>query len=95
MGWERGRYYTRSRRQDGRVIRQYFGRTPEAHALAALDQRRREEQTAWKSEQEQALALDRALAGFDRACTLTLHAVLTAAGYHQHHRGEWRKKRGG
>lgn len=42
MGWERGRYYMRSRRVDGRVVRVYIGRGPAAEAAAGDDRARRE-----------------------------------------------------
>lgn len=47
-----------------------------------------------REQQEEADELDRALDGlFDRARTCAEEA-LRAAGYHQHHRGAWRKRRG-
>ena len=47
MAWESrrgtGRYYTRSRRQQGKIIRQYVGCGPTAEAAAADDARQREQ----------------------------------------------------
>ena len=53
MAWEpRGRshrYYTRSRRVDGKVQPIYFGRGPEAKLAAALDEhQQRDRQAQWK-----------------------------------------------
>jgi hypothetical protein len=33
MGWDRGRYYTRSRKVNGRVVREYVGTGPVAPTL--------------------------------------------------------------
>ena len=35
MGWERGRYYTRSKKVNGRVVREYVG-TGQLAALARI-----------------------------------------------------------
>ncbi len=48
MAWEsrtgtERRYYTRSRKIRGRVVREYVGRGSKAEIEAALDQERREE----------------------------------------------------
>lgn len=47
-------------------------------------------------EQQDALqAIDTAVRAFCSDVEIVLRAALTAAGYHRHARGEWRKKRGG
>ena len=37
MGWEKGRYYTCTKRVDGKVVREYFGCGPEAQRAAQED----------------------------------------------------------
>jgi hypothetical protein len=97
MAWERGRYYTRSRRVNGRVVRQYLGRGPEAHLAAALDARRRQEREAGRlalqAEAERQRAVDLPLRAFARLTDLLAGAALVLAGFHRHDRGPWRKSR--
>lgn len=105
MGWEmRGRwgpYYTISRRENGRVMREYVGKGPGAEQLAALrearawadflvrlEQKREREKLRERSDAEAALIELRAL------LKEAAREALEAAGYHQHKRGEWRQKRG-
>jgi hypothetical protein len=100
--WERrergGLYYTRSRKEGGRVIREYVGggRFGELAAqLDALERERREEQAArWKEEQKEFDALQAPVAELSEASDLLVQAALLASGYRQHNRGEWRKRRG-
>ncbi len=98
MGWERGRYYTRSRKVNGQVMREYVG----CGALAALAARidaierkiRERERAADRRRKAELDALDDPL---DRMCheaEQLARAALVAAGFLQHKRGEWRKKRG-
>ena len=101
MAWETrprgGRYYTRSRRINGRVIREYVGAGLAGDLAAAADARARAErharQAAWRAEWKR---IEFALAPleeyWDSVETLT-RASLVLAGYHRHHRGEWRRKR--
>jgi hypothetical protein len=42
MGWDRGRYYTRSRKVNGRVVREYIGTGPAAELAARMDALERE-----------------------------------------------------
>jgi hypothetical protein len=100
MGWElRGgrRYYTRSRKVGGRVLREYIGRGPEAELAAALDAARRAEQTrrrqAARAEQARLAGADSLLLSFVELAELLARASLVTAGYRQHARGHWRRRR--
>lgn len=102
MAWERrergGLYYTRSRREGGRVLREYVGTGPGAEKAAALDdleRRRREEEAAVeRSERARLDALDEPVEELFEAVEVLTSAALLTAGYHKHERGEWRKRRG-
>jgi hypothetical protein len=97
MGWDRGRYYTRSKKVNGRVVREYIG-TGRAGELAA-------ERDAAEREQRRldALALGDKIAELDglaadlqalnEMADLLARAALLAAGFRRHKRGEWRKQR--
>ena len=99
--WEKrergGLYYTRSRKVDGRVVREYVGTGPLAKLAAemdALERRRREKEAeAWQVERECVEALDGTTEELCDATELLTRATLLAAGYHQHKRGEWRQRR--
>lgn len=99
MGWERGLYYTRSRKVNGRVVREYVGSGVLGSMAARLDALEREEREGeardgralWARLVEQ----DAALNDFDERCDLLVRAALLAAGFRRHHRGEWRKHRAG
>src|SRR5215203_5738641 len=97
MGWERGRYYTRSRKVNGRVVREYVGagRLGELAAqLDALDRDQRESDAdARRAARADLDALADAVSEFDRRCDLLTRAAIIAAGFRQHKRGEWRKRR--
>jgi hypothetical protein len=101
MGWETrkrgGRYYTRSRKVGGRVIREYIGAGLGAEATAQLDSFERAERqlqaAAWRKERTRLDAIERDLAAYCTAVGALAREHLTAAGYHQHARGEWRRKR--
>jgi hypothetical protein len=60
MGWEKrergGLYYTRSRRVDGRVVREYFGTGPLAEIVALeddLERLQKEEEAAYRKEERE------------------------------------------
>jgi hypothetical protein len=101
MSWEtrngRGAYYTRSRRNGGRIIREYIGTGDFALARAHADAQERQQRQAEAARLRQQKATDQSLdADIDQFCRLTdgiARAVLLAAGYHNH-KGQWRKRRG-
>ena len=98
MGWDKnGRYYTRSRRENGRVIREYVGGGPVGDLAAQIDaverDRRFTERESARRERERAAALDASILALDELCALLAEAALAAAGYRRHNRGEWRKVR--
>ncbi len=102
MGWESrkrgGRYYTRSRREGDRVVREYIGGGKLGQAVAFLDRKARDERARQAQRERAARDEDAALVAlvdeFDRAVRALVAAELVAAGYHRHHRGAWRRKRG-
>jgi hypothetical protein len=99
--WERrergGLYYTRSRREGDRVVREYIGAGPLAEKAAVLDDRekrwREEEAAVEREERERLDALDEPVEELFEAVEVLTSAALLAAGYHKHKR-EWRKRRG-
>jgi hypothetical protein len=97
MGWERGRYYTRSVRRGGKVIREYFGVGDVAVLIAKLDTLERRQRVAARQAQQQIRmqlkALDSVVAEVWNGIEIVARAALVAAGYRQHQRGEWRRKR--
>lgn len=100
--WERrergGLYYTRSRKVNGEVIREYVGGGVLGEIAARMDaeerQQRKEKATAWKEAREQMEALETPVEELCEAAEVLAKAILVTAGYHQHKRGEWRKRRG-
>jgi hypothetical protein len=102
MGWERrtrgGLYYTRSRKVDGRVIREYvgggllgeFAATADAERCAVL----KAQSEAWRAEQSRLDLADAPLNILREASDAMVRRSLMHAGYYQHNRGEWRKRRG-
>jgi hypothetical protein len=98
MGWDRGRYYTRSRKVNGRVVREYIGSGRVGELVAELDALEREarqaDRQALQDEREALRTLDAPVAELCALADLLAQAALLAAGYHQHNRGTWRKRRG-
>ena len=54
----------------------------------------REARAAWHQAREHAAQEDAALATMDLVIETLAAACLSAAGYHRHHQGTWRKRRG-
>lgn len=98
MPWDRG-YYYRAKKINGRVVREYIGRGRTVEMLADLDAaeraRREAEREARRGERAEVDALDAGLDDLNRLADLLARAALVAAGYRQHNRGEWRRKRRG
>jgi hypothetical protein len=101
MAWEtrkgRGRYYCRSKRVNGKVVREYLGKGWSALSVAELDDvlraKRRAAVAARREVNGELQKVDADLLAICKSVDLVAKAALLAAGYHQHHRGEWRRKR--
>ena len=96
MAWEKGRYYTRSRKVNGRVIREYLGGGAAGELAAQLDvierEQRESEREAWKVEREGIEEFDETIAKVCQMADMIAWAAMLAAGFHRH-RGEWRRRR--
>jgi len=95
MGWERRgayQYYIRRQTVHGRRVRTSLGRGPVAQAAAAVDAAHRQEQETARAERRHLTTLDRQSDEVGRCITQLLQATLLVAGYHQHHRSEWRQR---
>ena len=97
MGWDKGRYYTRTRRVDGVRVREYFGCGPEAERAAREDiearDRRRNQQLEEQIERDTCDALDAPFEEIDHFTAMAVDILFEQAGYHRHDRGPWRKRR--
>lgn len=102
MGWETrkggGSYYTRSKREGGRVIREYVGSGEVAQLIAQMDEVEQEQRTTQRElariRRGESDTLDTLAREFYDQVEAVLRATLTEAGYHRHARGAWRKRRG-
>ena len=98
MAWENGgRYYTRSKRVDGRVVREYIG-CGVLGVMAAEDDRgereaRRQAVAVRKAARTADVAQEKELIAYCNGVDVLLAQVYNEAGYHNH-RGQWRHKRG-
>jgi hypothetical protein len=99
--WERrergGLYYTRSRKENGRVVREYVGGGVLGELAARMDaedrRRRQEEAAAWREERER---LEELAGLVDELCEdveTIVRCALLVAGFRRHKRGGWRKRR--
>jgi hypothetical protein len=99
--WERRErgdlYYTRSRKEDSKVVREYVGGGVLGEIAALEDEyerRRRQEKAAlWKEERQRLDDLTAPVEELCEAAEVLAHAALVAAGFRRHNRGEWRKRR--
>ncbi len=97
-------YWYRSKRESGRVVREYIGRGEWCASLATLedldarragDERRRQREARARLE-AQVLAVEAAGGLAGAVWTVAegaARAALEGAGYHLHARGQWRKRR--
>ena len=100
MGWETrkrgGTYYTRSRRVNGRIVREYVGGGAAGELAALLDAEdrvdREARREAVRAEQAQARAASGALTGLEDMARLAIADTLHAEGFHRH-KGVWRRRR--
>jgi hypothetical protein len=100
MAWEErergGPYYTRSRREGGRVVREYVGGGLAGRLASESDhierERREERALEEKRAREKLEALAAPVLELSEAAEILARAHLIAAGYHRH-KGEWRLKR--
>ena len=101
MSWEtrrgRGRYYTRSYRVGGKIVREYVGCGLVGEVLAEGDEILRAERALIRQHQQalrrRELTVEDTVAEACRRADRLMASALEAAGYHRHARGEWRKKR--
>ena len=97
MGWEYrgpyGPYYIRRRTVHGHEVRLSYGRGPAAIQAARDDEIRRAEQERHRAASSYMHRLDAEASGLWQWIQILMQAQLLVAGYHQHHRGEWRRHR--
>jgi hypothetical protein len=100
VGWENrergGPYYTRSRREGGRVVREFVGGGLAGRLASEADRIRRERREAEDRRRRRELELLQNLSAplgeLSEAAEVLARAELVAGGYHKH-KGEWRRGR--
>jgi hypothetical protein len=101
VAWEErergGRYYTRSRREGGRVVREYVGGGLAGERAEEEDRARRELEEAQREREREDIERIKALAApvleVSEAAEILARAHLVAAAYHRR-KGEYRRARG-
>jgi len=100
MGWETrgsGTYYYRKRKVNGRVVSEYIGTGLTAQYVIAREAKARQERAAAtakeRGERATMVAIESDLDAFCHLTDALVAAALLDAGYHRHHRGDWRKQR--
>lgn len=100
MAWEQrrnGMYYYRTRKDHGRVIKEYVGTGAEAEVAAERDAlsraARADAREKQHREQSAIRASDAPVENFADSLETLTRAHLVSSGYHRHHGGEWRKRR--
>jgi hypothetical protein len=100
MAWDKrgnGRYYTRTRRLNGRRVREYYGKGERAELAAAEDEYRRTlralTRNAIRRHVNRSAEADAILIRLEEQAQRLTQAGLLAAGFRQHHHGEWRLPR--
>jgi hypothetical protein len=100
MAWERrgkGKYYYRSLRVNGRVVKEYVGAGPAAEEIAKLDADARRmaaaEKAAWREKMAKYAEITAMIIRLNELSDLLIAVTMCAAGYHKPNRGPWRKKR--
>ena len=90
-------YLYRSMRRGGRVTSQYLASGADALLITALEADERDwqrlDRERIRSERKEHDDVEQALDDLAGRARDLAAAALRAAGYHQHHRGEWRKRR--
>ena len=100
MAWERRergeRYYTRSRRAEGRVVREYVGGGALGEFAARSDteerERREAEAARGRAEVKRLEELAAPVVQLYEVAEALARAHLIATGWHRH-KGEWRRRR--
>ena len=103
MSWERrkrgGHYYYRARKGGGRVVKDYVGAGPVAELMAAHDAQERAERLAAtrlrREVRDRLTEIEQTVQAPHDAIESLLRSHLVLTGYHQHARGEWRRRRHG
>ncbi len=96
MAWEKrgGRlvYYS-ARRVGRRVVKQYLGDGPVAHAVAAMAQSSKMERQAAREEERKRHETEAELEAKGRQLDASINELLTTIGLHRPKRGRWRRRR--
>jgi hypothetical protein len=97
MAWDRRGYYRRNRKVNGNVVTEYVGGGVLGQLAAQIDADERARRDARREADREARshlqALDKQVNDLDEVADLLARAALLAAGFHQHHRGPWRRQR--
>ena len=100
MSWSRKKsgvlYYERARRVGSKVVNEYIGRGPPAELAALMDTQRRAEREAAirdaRNERERLKTSVKPAVELAALIELLVKGNLLVAGFHQHDRGEWRRR---